>query len=175
MAKNDHLPGYFNLLLCSQQLRREQFDKLFGIDRFFQDFEALSTWIFIGVTINPDLPPRIRHVGIHTGRKARLSDCNNAYNDSELQTSFSRLPGLRTLHISQPFTLGSFVMNTKEVEEIMVSIFKRCPNLQRLAILVPVENLDFLYNLPELQVLAMATPLFFEDEIPYQQCLLYRI
>ncbi|KAE9966658.1 hypothetical protein EG328_008785 [Venturia inaequalis] len=161
---NNHLSSHFNLLLCSQQLRREQLEKLFTIDRFFQDFEALNVWICKGVAINPEFLPRVRHVGIHTGRKRRRQECTIAYSDFHVQEAFSKLPGLQTLHISSSFTLKSFVMNTEEVSQIMVSISKMCPHLERLAFLVPSENLDFLYNLPKLQVLAITTPTFFDAE-----------
>lgn len=161
---NDHLSSYFNLLLCSRQLRQEQFEKLFAVERFFQDFESLNAWICKGIAINPELLRRIRHVGIQTGRTSRRLESSVAYNDLQIQNAFSRLPGLRTLHISSPYTLRSFIMNNEEVSEIMASISKVCPNLERLAFLVPSENLDFLYNLPNLNFLAITTPTFFDAE-----------
>ncbi|QDS71535.1 hypothetical protein FKW77_005288 [Venturia effusa] len=161
---NDHLSERFNLLLCSRQLRREQFEKLFAVDRFFQDFEALNAWICKGDALNPDLLPHVRHVGIQTGRTRRRNECSTAYHGLHIRTAFSRLPGLRTLHISSPFTLKSFVMNNEEVSGIMDSISEACPNLERLAFLVPSENLNFLHNLPNLHFLAIATPTFFDAE-----------
>jgi hypothetical protein len=164
VPSNNHLTKQFNLLLVSRQLRQELFEKIFDVDRFFKDFEALETWISRGTVVNPEILPRIRHVGIQMGRSKRQSDCNATYDDFQIQKALLRLPGLRTLHISSTYTLRSFVMNNDEITEIMTSICKVCPSLERLAFLAPSENLNFLYGLPNLRFLAITTPSFFDAE-----------
>lgn len=159
---NDHLHGHFDFLLCSRQIRREQSEQLFAVDRFFQHFEALDAWISHGVLLNPEMLPRVRQVGMQTGRTRRRPECDSTYNDSRIQKAFLRLSGLKTLHISSPYALRSFVMTNEEVSAIMSSICKVLPNLERLAFLVPSENLDFLYRLPNLRFLAITTPTFFD-------------
>ena len=96
------------------------------------------------------------------GRTKRRPDCDDIYNDLRIQKAFSSLPSLRTLHISSPYALRSFVMSVEEVSQIMASICKVCPSLERLAFLVPSENLNFLYGLSNLEFLAITTPTFFD-------------
>jgi hypothetical protein len=161
---NRHLSNHFNLLLCSRQLRHEFYEKIFEVERFFQDFEALDAWISRGTVMGPELLLRVCQVGIQMGRMKKRPDCNAAYEEFRVQEAFSRLPSLRTLRISSTYTLGSFVMNNQEVAEIMTSICKACPSLERLAFLVPCENLNFLHGLSNLSFLAITTPTFFDAD-----------
>jgi hypothetical protein len=74
LLNNDHLPNHFNLLLCSRQLRNEQLEKIFKVNRFFQDFEALDAWISRGLMVGSKILPRMRQIGIQTGRAQRRLD-----------------------------------------------------------------------------------------------------